>query len=77
MEPDVSCAIPDGRTRCIHHLHMLLYRGVLIEQGRYIHDLERRLDGKPPDLPPVPPRQPDPTLRTYLERGIDPGAETA
>jgi len=23
-------------------------------------------------LPPVPPRQPDPTLITYIERGIDP-----
>lgn len=25
-------------------------------------------------LPPVPPRQPDPTLITYIERGIDPEA---
>lgn len=28
----------------------------------------------PPELPPVPPRQPDPTLITYIERGIDPEA---
>lgn len=30
----------------------------------------------PTDLPPVPPRQPDPTLITYLERGIQPEAES-
>jgi len=26
------------------------------------------------DLPPVPPRQPGPTLITYIERGIEPEA---
>ncbi len=25
-------------------------------------------------LPPVPPRQPDPTLITFIERAINPGA---